>query len=89
MTEASGGLAYYPDAVNEVRQLCIQVAHEIRNQYVIAYSPSSQELDGTFRRIQVRVAGRNRAQVRTRTGYYATPDAPEASDSSLTRASQD
>lgn len=87
LTEASGGLAYYPEEVAAVTQLCVQVAHEIRNQYVITYSPSNQELDGTFRRIQVRVEGRNRAQVRTRTGYYATPYAPEESDSSLTKPS--
>jgi len=87
LTEASGGLAYYPAEVAEVEQLCVQVAHEIRNQYVITYSPSNQELDGTFRRIQVRVEGRNRAQVRTRTGYYATPYAQEEADSSLTKSS--
>jgi len=87
LTEASGGFAYYPDEVTEVEQLCVQVAHEIRNQYVITYSPANQELDGSFRRIQVRVAGRGRAQVRTRTGYYATPYEPETTDSSLTKSS--
>jgi len=84
LTEASGGLSYYPEDVTDVKQLCVQVAHEIRNQYVIAYSPSNQELDGTFRRIRVEVDGRQRAQVRTRTGYYATPYEPEESSNSLT-----
>jgi Ca-activated chloride channel family protein len=50
-----------------------QVAHDIRNQYVIAYSPLNQNLDGTFRSIRV-VAANGRYTVRTRTGYYATPE---------------
>jgi hypothetical protein len=48
------------------------VAHDIRNQYTIAYSPLKQELDGTYRQIKVVVNGPNRPQVRTRSGYYAT-----------------
>jgi len=87
LSEASGAMAYYPAELTEVKDLCIQVAHEIRNQYVIAYSPSNQELDGSFRRIRVEVNGRSRAQVRTRTGYYATPAAPDASDASFSQSS--
>ncbi len=39
ITSASGGLAYYPEQVAEVDQIGLQVAHEIRNQYTIAYTP--------------------------------------------------
>jgi len=74
LTKASGGLAYYPKAVDKVQAIAQQVAHEIRNQYVMAYTPSVQELDGSFRQIKVTVDGPNRPQVRTRTGYYAVPD---------------
>lgn len=84
LTETSGGLAHYPEGMAEVEQIAVQVAHEIRNQYVIAYTPRIQELDGTFRRIRVDVKGRNRPQVRTRSGYYASPSAPEKS--TLSRA---
>ncbi|MCW5980656.1 MAG: VWA domain-containing protein [Bryobacteraceae bacterium] len=70
---ASGGLAYYPKELDDVEPICLRVAHEIRNQYVIAYSPSNQELDGSYRRIRVDVKGRGRLSVRTRTGYYASP----------------
>ena len=77
LTEASGGLAYYPRMLTEVEQIAIQVAHEIRNQYVIAYSPSNPELDGSYRRIRVDVKAKGRPQVRTRSGYYATPETAE------------
>jgi VWFA-related protein len=73
MTRASGGASYYPGDVSEVEMIAEQVAHDIRNQYVIAYSPLNQNLDGTFRSIRV-VAANGRYTVRTRTGYYATPE---------------
>ena len=81
LTKATGGQAYFPQSVNEVGEIANQVAHDIRNQYVIAYSPTNAEMDGTFRRIEVKVKGRG-LSVRTRTGYYATnrgedlPDTP-------------
>lgn len=74
LAEASGGVAYFPKAVTDVDALASQVAHEIRNQYILAYSPSEQALDGTFRRIQVQAKGPGRPVVRTRSGYYATRD---------------
>jgi VWFA-related protein len=70
----TGGAAFYPKTAAEVDQLAVQVAHEIRNQYTIAYSPTVQEMDGSFRQIKVTVNGPGRPLVRTRTGYYATPD---------------
>ena len=38
----SGGLAFYPKGPAEVDAIALQVAHEIRNQYTIAYSPTVQ-----------------------------------------------
>lgn len=73
LTKASGGASYYPNDVVEVEALAEQVAHDIRSQYVIAYSPTNQTLDGSFRTIKV-VASGGRFTVRTRTGYYATPE---------------
>lgn len=74
ITQATGGQAYYPKELDEVNRISLQVAHDIRNQYIIAYSPSNQLLDGSFRQIRVSVSGPNRPVVRTRTGYYATPE---------------
>ena len=68
---------YYPKALPEVEKMSLDVAHEIRNQYIIAYSPTLQALDGSFRQIKVMVNGPGRPVVRTRNGYYATPDIPK------------
>lgn len=74
LTDASGGLAYYPKELPDVDKIALQVAHEIRNQYIIAYTPSIAALDGSFRQIKVTVNGPGHPVVRTRTGYYATAD---------------
>ncbi len=73
LTSATGGLAYYPKDVADVQSLAIEIAHDIRNQYTIAYTPSVQELDGSYRQIKVVAEGPGKPVVRTRTGYYASP----------------
>jgi VWFA-related protein len=74
ISEATGGDAYFPKDVTEVAKIAHQVAHDIRNQYIITYTPAIQALDGTFRQVKVVASGPNKPVVRTRTGYYATPD---------------
>jgi len=84
ITRESGGLSFYPKSPAEVDQIALQVAHEIRNQYTIAYSPTVQEMDGSFRQIKVMVNAPGHPVARTRTGYYATPDsAPKKALSEL------
>ncbi len=71
---ASGGLAYFPENVEDVHNICQQVAHDIRNQYTLAYYPTNTRRDGTFRAISVEVIpprGRGKLIARTRNGYYA------------------
>ena len=53
------------------------MANEIRNQYIITYSPINQTLDGSFRTIKVVANGPGRPIVRTRSGYYATPESAQ------------
>ena len=73
ITEATGGAPYYPKELAEVDPIALRVAHEVRNQFTIGYSPSQQTLDGTFRQIRVAVDGPNQPVARTRTGYWANP----------------
>jgi len=75
LTKASGGQAYYPKDQNDVARLCLEVAHEIRNQYILAYAPLLPD-DGSFRGIKVTAKGPNSPVVRTRTGYYAGAPKP-------------
>lgn len=74
LANSTGGLAFYPKSADEVQRIAETVADELRNQYVVVYSPSSEELDGSYRTIKVTVDGARGATVRHRTGYYATPN---------------
>ncbi len=77
LAETSAGAAYYPKDLDEVEKLTPEIAHEIRNQYTIVYSPLNENLDGSFRRIKVELSGYRGATVRAKNGYYATPDKPK------------
>jgi Ca-activated chloride channel family protein len=82
LAEASGGLDYYPKTLGEVENITPQIAHEIRNQYILAYTPTNTALDGTFRAIKVTVNAPGHPTVRVRNGYYANPaPAPKAKKS--------
>lgn len=74
LAETSAGAAYYPKDLAEVEKITPEIAHEIRNQYTIVYSPLNENLDGSFRRIKVELSAQYKgAIVRAKNGYYATP----------------
>jgi len=80
LANATGGLAFYPEDANDTEAICTQIAHDIRNQYTLAYYPTNAARDGSFRGVQVEVLpprGSGKLSVRTRTGYYA-PRAPSS-----------
>src|SRR5438094_1261405 len=77
IAKASGGVAYFPENVEDVHNICQQVAHDIRNQYTLAYYPTNDRRDGTFRSVSVEIIpprGRGKLMARTRSGYYAPSD---------------
>ena len=74
LARATGGEAFFPKDLSEVDRIAHQVARDIRNQYTIVYSPSNAAMDGTFRQIKITVKAPGNPTVRTRSGYYATPD---------------
>jgi len=73
LTESTGGQSFYPKDPGEVERIAHQVAHDLRNQYTIAYTPVNQALDGSFRQIKVLVKPAT-VTARTRQGYYASSD---------------
>lgn len=70
LTGKTGGAALFPPA--DVEGAALDIARRIRTQYTIAYEPSRQTLDGTYRTIKVSVAAPGHPVVRTRNGYWAT-----------------
>ena len=83
LVDATGGEAFFPKELSEVDRYAQQVARDIRSQYTIAYTPSDTAMDGKFRAIKIAAKGPGNPTVRTRNGYYATPDqaAPKGSTS--------
>jgi Ca-activated chloride channel family protein len=71
LTGATGGQSYYLKDASEADQTALTIAHSIRNQYTLAYSPSNQEMDGRYRKIVVKVAAPEPLTVLTRSGYWA------------------
>jgi VWFA-related protein len=74
LAEATGGDAFFPKELADVDKIAHQVARDIRNQYTIEYTPSNSAMDGTYRQIKITVKAQGNPTVRTRSGYYATPD---------------
>jgi len=74
LAEATGGETYFPKEVSEVDRIAHLVAHDIRSQYTIQYTPSNAAMDGTFRQIKIAVNAPGHLTARTRNGYYATPE---------------
>jgi VWFA-related protein len=75
LAETTGGETFLPEAVRDVIPVCERIAHDIRSQYTLAYTPTNPKPDGNYRLIQVTATppdGR-RLRVRTRAGYYNRP----------------
>lgn len=74
LSEATGGKSYFPKSLNEVDEVCQHIAHEIRDQYTLAYYPTNAARDGSFRQVRVVATlpgSHKRLVVRTRPGYFA------------------
>ena len=73
LAEQTGGVAFFPKDLTEVDEISRQVAHDIRNQYIIGYKPSVPQRTGGYRTVKVEAhtPAYKRLQVRTRSGYYA------------------
>jgi Ca-activated chloride channel family protein len=74
LVESTGGQVFYPKDVAEGDKIAHEVAHDFRNQYTIAYTPSNVALDGTYRQIKLALKATGNPVARTRSGYYAAPD---------------
>jgi Ca-activated chloride channel homolog len=56
MALETGGKAYFPQTINELPDIANAINNELRTQYSIAYAPTNDKRDGTFRAIKVTIA---------------------------------
>jgi len=70
LATATGGVAYFPQSLDEVNAITRSVAHDIRSQYTLAYKPAGPKNGYQAIRVEARGTGKERLTVRTRNGYY-------------------
>lgn len=75
LAHESGGEAFFPEKTAQVTSVLQSIAQDIRNQYLIGYTPSDTSPDRTYRAIHVTVTAPHSSAwiVRTRSGYVPTP----------------
>jgi VWFA-related protein len=74
ISEPTGGRHFVVDNLAELPDVAAKIGIELRNQYVLGYSPSNQARDGKYRRILVKLVqprGFPPLHAFWRTGYYA------------------
>jgi Ca-activated chloride channel family protein len=76
LSSETGGKAFFIGDRKGLEDAFDKVAKELRSQYVVTYRPA-RAFDGTYRRIEVKLASGNDFKVRTRKGYTATKESQQ------------
>ena len=74
IAEVTGGRQYAVDNVNELPDVAAKIGVELRNQYILGYSPQNQTRDGKYRKVQVKLVqpkGMPLLRPFWKQGYYA------------------
>jgi VWFA-related protein len=75
ITEATGGRSYFPRNERDLRDAFAQIQRDLREQYLVAYSPSNKTRDGSYRRVTIEITNpdlqRQSLKLTYRPGYFA------------------
>ena len=73
IAETTGGQAFFPTSVKDLDAMYEKVLGEIRAQYTIGYVSSNDHADGAWRRVEIKLAAKERKdlRIRSRKGYFA------------------
>lgn len=74
ISEATGGRLFKVLDVNDLSDIAQRISEELRNEYVLGYTPTDKRRDGTWRKLKVRLLpppGLPLLDVHSREGYYA------------------
>lgn len=74
LCEETGGRLFRVDDVSEMSDIAEKISTELRNQYVIGYTPKNLSRDGKWRKVKVKLnppSGLPPLTIHARTGYYA------------------
>jgi len=74
LAEQTGGRLYFVDNLDDLTTISARIGNELRNQYLLGYSPNNASRDGKYRRVRVNLsAPPDMPNLRSyyRRGYYA------------------
>jgi VWFA-related protein len=69
--ETGGRMIEVGNKMDKLKDAFDQIAHELRSQYNIGYTPTNPKLDGTFRRVDIHAKNSKDYKIQARNGYYA------------------
>jgi Ca-activated chloride channel family protein len=71
LARETGGQSFMPNSISELDKVYDRIAEELRTLFSLGYVSSNPRRDGKWRRIVVRVTGRDDLSIRHKLGYYA------------------
>lgn len=75
LAEETGGAAFFTGDMISLERSLNTIAKELRAQYLITYRSTNDRYDGSYRRVEVKLANRDGLKLRTKKGYKAVADA--------------
>jgi Ca-activated chloride channel homolog len=81
IAEKTGGRAYFPRHERDLRDAFTQIQRDLREQYLVAYSPRNKNRDGSYRKIEIQIVNpelkQQNLKLNYRAGYFAKTAIPE------------
>lgn len=72
----TGGRAFFPKSETDLKNAFTEIEHELRTQYLIAYSPTNKNRNGAYRQMRIDITNpalqKEQIKLRHRPGYFAT-----------------
>jgi VWFA-related protein len=77
IAERTGGRAFFPKKEEDLNTAFAEIEQELRTQYLLAYSSTNKNRDGSYRQVIVEITNpalvKEKVQLRHRPGYFARP----------------
>ena len=75
LSDQTGGRAFFPKSAEDLAAAFSQIEQELRSQYLVSYTPTNRNRDGTYRKVQIEIVNpqlrKQKLRLLYRQGYYA------------------
>jgi Ca-activated chloride channel family protein len=77
VASGTGGRAFFPKRETDLQNAFAEIEQELRSQYLIAYSSTNKNRDGSYRQMRIDITNpdlqKEQLKLRHRPGYFAKP----------------